>query len=80
MFPKLQILNLNNNPSLDLCQVIDLLGRACPSLRSLFVSLTREEEVDYVLKGLPLLEYLNGQPVDREELMIMDTAAAAVND
>lgn len=28
-----------------------------------------EEEVDYVLKKLPNLQYLNGLGVDREELM-----------
>jgi hypothetical protein len=34
----------------------------------LFISLSIEEEVDYVLKQLPDLEYLNGLPIDREEI------------
>ncbi len=68
MFPKLQVLNINNNPILDIGSLIDLLGRACPSLLSLFMNLSREDEVDYVLKWLPQLEYLNGLGVDREEL------------
>ena len=32
------------------------------------MSLTHEDEVDYVLKKLPHLEYLNGLAIDREEI------------
>jgi hypothetical protein len=37
-------------------------------LESLFINLSREEEVEYILKKLPKLKYLNGLIVDREEL------------
>jgi hypothetical protein len=37
-------------------------------LTSLFLNLVTEEEVDYVLKQLPGLQFLNGLTVDRDEL------------
>lgn len=40
----------------------------CPQLHSLFINLVTEEEVDYVLKKLHALQFLNGLGVDREEL------------
>jgi hypothetical protein len=38
------------------------------SLKSLYINLVSEDEVDYVLKKLKNLSYLNGLGVDREEL------------
>jgi hypothetical protein len=35
----------------------------------LFINLSREDEVDYVLKMLPKLQLLNGLGVDREEIV-----------
>ena len=37
-------------------------------LKALFINLTREEQVDFILRKLPRLEFLNGLAVDRDEL------------
>lgn len=42
------------------------------TLISLFVNLSREEEVEYILKKCSNLKYLNGMEVDREELELSD--------
>ena len=39
---------------------------------SLHVSLTKESEVEMILRRLPQLKYLNGLDVDREELELDD--------
>ena len=39
-----------------------------PVLRSLYVNLQEEEQVDMIMRTLPELEYLNGLPVDRDAL------------
>ena len=39
-----------------------------PSLKSLFINLNKEEQVDYILRKMPRLEYLNGLQIDRDEL------------
>jgi hypothetical protein len=46
---------------------VDILAEIS-TLRSLFISLTHEDEVDYLLKKMPNLEYLNGMALDREEI------------
>ena len=65
--PKLESINLNNNQIEDLYGVVDILS-TFPGLRTLFINLSQESEVGYVLKMLTNLEYLNGQKVDREEI------------
>ena len=67
VLPNLQLINLNNNPLEEVLAVADVLA-GCPQLKSLFIALSVEEEVDYVLKKLPRLEYLNGLAIDREEI------------
>ena len=67
VLPNLEVINLNNNPLEDVVAVADVLA-GCPQLKSLFIALSVEEEVDYVLKKLPRLEYLNGLAIDREEI------------
>ena len=52
-------MNLNNNNFEDLYSVIDVLS-TFPHLKSLFINLALEQEVDYVLKMLPNLQFLNG--------------------
>jgi len=42
--------------------------RGLGGLKVLFISLTREDQVDFILRKLPRLEFLNGLAVDREEL------------
>ena len=61
------MLNLNNNRITDVYKVIDCLVQF-RSLKSLYINLVSEDEVDYVLKKLKNLSYLNGLGVDREEL------------
>ena len=39
-----------------------------PQLKSLYISLQEEGEVDLIIRTLPGLEFLNGLPVDRESL------------
>lgn len=39
-----------------------------PNLRSLYINLQEEEQVDLLMRKLPNLEYLNRLPVDREAL------------
>lgn len=39
-----------------------------PVLRSLYVNLQTEDQVDLIMRILPQLEYLNGLPVDRDAI------------
>jgi hypothetical protein len=39
-----------------------------PNLKVLFINLHEEEQVDYLLRSLPNLEYLNGLAVERDAL------------
>lgn len=39
-----------------------------PALRSLYINLQTEDQVDLIMRLLPSLEYLNGLPVDRDAL------------
>ena len=56
-------------------QVVDTLENL-RHLESLYINLVNEEEVDYVLRKLARLKYLNGLGVDREELL----AAASIEE
>ena len=38
-----------------------------PTLKSLYINLQEEEQVDLIMRNLPDLEYLNGLPVDRDD-------------
>eukprot|EP00347_Sterkiella_histriomuscorum_P010213 403377168 len=65
--PHLEILNLNNNKLESLHDSIDALS-TLTNLRQLFINLSKEEQVDYILKKMPQLDVLNGLEVDRDEL------------
>jgi len=39
-----------------------------PELKSLYINLHEEPQVDLIMRELPYLEFLNGLPVDREIL------------
>ena len=39
-----------------------------PQLRSLYINLESEDQVDMIMRHLPNLEYLNGLPVERDAL------------
>lgn len=38
-----------------------------PNLKSLYINLEHEEQVDDLMKKMEALEFLNGIPVEREE-------------
>ncbi len=72
----LEWLNINQNRII--CIKTDVIDKLIKNdtlknndrLESLFINLSREEEVEYILKKLPKLKYLNGLIVDREELQL----------
>ena len=59
--------NLNGNPIQDIEQAVDSL-QTMPNLKGLHINLHEEEQVDYLLRNLPNLEYLNGLAVERDAL------------
>ena len=67
--PNLELINLNNNPLIPELfeQHVDQLARLT-HLKSVFLTLTEEEQVDLILRKIPNLQSLNGLAVDREEL------------
>ena len=77
--PRLESINLNNNqiPQEDefFAEVVTELSKVGSQneeqdagLKSLFINLTHEQQVDLILRKLPKLEFLNGLAVDRDEL------------
>ena len=60
----LSLIGQNNVTGLDGSSLSQGVG----GLKVLFISLTREDQVDFILRKLPRLEFLNGLAVDREEL------------
>lgn len=84
---RLESINLNNNgisqePEV-FNSVIDILAQIgvggedySGGLKALFINLTREEQVDYILKQMPQLEFLNGLAVDRDELYSNEEAGS----
>ena len=72
----LEWLNINQNRII--CIKTDVIDKLIKNdtlknndrLESLFINLSREEEVEYILKKLPKLKYINGLIVDREELQL----------
>ena len=69
LFPQLQNLNLNGN-ELSADQFANLVQslKTVPQLKSLYINLHQEEQVDQVMRALENLEYLNGLPVERDIL------------
>ncbi len=63
----IQELNLNGNPIDDIISAVDSLN-TMPSLKALQINLHEEEQVDYLLRTLVDLQYLNGLAVEREAL------------
>ena len=59
--------NLNGNPIDDLEAAIDSL-LTMQNLKSLHINLHEEEQVDYLLRTLVNLEFLNGLAVERDAL------------
>ena len=60
-------LNISNVQFDDFEQCVHGLA-TMPALKSLYVNLHEETQVDLIMKLLPSLEFLNGLPVDREAL------------
>ncbi|CDW87543.1 UNKNOWN [Stylonychia lemnae] len=63
----IQEFNLNGNPIDDIESAVDSL-QTMPNLKVLFINLHEEEQVDYLLRSLNSLEYLNGLAVERDAL------------
>jgi hypothetical protein len=63
---KLEELNINGNVFSDTLWTIDWVA-TLPRLKALFINLNEEDQVDYIMKQLPDLEYLNGLMVERDE-------------
>ena len=68
IFPAVENLNLNGNgfEEINFELIIDALV-SVPNLKSLFINLHEEEQVDLVMRKMVNLEFLNGLPVEREE-------------
>ena len=65
----LQLANLNlSNIQFDDFEACVQSLATIPNLRSLYVNLFEESQVDLIMRILPDLEFLNGLPVDREAL------------
>lgn len=63
---KLDTLNINGNVFENTYNTIDRLT-SLPRLSNLQINLNEEEQVDYIMKQLPTLEYLNGLFVERDD-------------
>lgn len=60
-------LNLQNIVFDDFQESVESIA-TLPALRSLYVNLQTEDQVDMIMRYLPHLEYLNGLPVDRDAI------------
>lgn len=58
-------LNLSDNPIQNMAQTVQQLNLAMPHLMDLQISLFKEQDVDYILKHMPSLQFLNNLPVER---------------
>ena len=65
MFRNITIINLNGNEFVDYDHAVHAL-LTIPNLKSLFINLHEEEQVDLVMRLLEDLEELNGLPVERD--------------
>ena len=63
--PQLEILNLNGNELGQFERAVDTI-KEFKHLKSLFLNLVEESQVDYVMRTLSELEELNGLPVERD--------------
>ncbi len=59
MLRGIESLNLNNNLIKDVMQTAICL-KSLPNLKALNMNLNSEEEVDFLIRTLPQLEFLNG--------------------
>ena len=60
-------LNISGNPISCLAEAVESL-LTMPALRTLQINLLLEDEVDYLLRQLPSLQYLNGIVVERDAI------------
>ena len=60
-------LNISGNPIEDLAAVVESL-QTMPRLENLQINLHLDEEVDYLLRQLPELKFLNGIVVERDAI------------
>lgn len=64
----MEALDLNENPNLEPFTAVTWVAKSNPHLKSLSLSLNKEEQVDFIIRNLKELKVLNGLEVDREEL------------
>jgi len=64
----IQNLNLNGMDFSNFMAVVTSLT-TMPQLKSLYITLNEEDQVDLIMRWLPDLEFLNGLPVERDDLI-----------
>lgn len=64
---RLANLNLNGNQFNDFNKTVVAL-KSLPSLRSVYLNLYQEEQVDFIMRTLDKLDFLNGLKVERDIL------------
>ena len=69
--PNLKLLQIQNNQFASIKDDVVPMLRGLP-LQDLSISLNHEEEVELIIRALPQLQTLNGLPVDRDELEIIE--------
>ena len=65
--PTLLSLNISDNPIVNVRQVVNALAQLTPNLTDLQISLFTEEDVDFIIRKLTSLKYLNNIAVERNE-------------
>ena len=60
-------IDLSGNPIDNLHLAVESL-QTMPALISLFINLHEEEQVDFLLRSLPKLQFLNGLEVERDAI------------
>jgi hypothetical protein len=64
---RLANMNLNGNQFTDFNKTVVAL-KTLPSLRSVYLNLYQEEQVDFIMRTLDKLDFLNGLKVERDIL------------
>jgi hypothetical protein len=66
--PHIEVIDLRDNQISDLLYTIsEEIIPAFPCLKDLKLNLYDEDHVDYIMKNMPHLEFLNGLPVERDD-------------
>jgi len=57
---------LSDNPIHDVRSAVEQLQVIMPNVTDLQISLFKEQDVDFIMKSMPQLEYLNNLPIERD--------------